>query len=115
MDRRKKAFYILSLSACIIFYLIFALVDGPVICVDSQSYISMDITREPLYPAFLALLRMVPGATADFAGIPAYLYLAVYIQSIVWGFATWLLGKTAGEIYAGIAFRSDKNTESFFD
>ena len=113
MDRRKKAFYILSLSACIIFYLIFALVDGPVICVDSQSYISMDITREPLYPAFLALLRMVPGATADFAGIPAYLYLAVYIQSIVWGFATWLLGKTAGEIYAGIAFRSDKNTESF--
>ena len=76
MDRRKKAFYILSLSACIIFYLIFALVDGPVICVDSQSYISMDITREPLYPAFLALLRMVPGATADFAGIPAYLYLA---------------------------------------
>ena len=112
MDRRKKAFYILSLSACIFFYLIFALVDGPVICVDSQSYISMDITREPLYPTFLALLRMLPGATADFAGIPAYLYIAVYIQSIVWGFATWLLGKTVGEIYAGITPGAAKSKES---
>lgn len=53
------------LAASFLFYLLFPLLDGPVWCVDSASYVTMDISREPLYPTFLALARNISGG-----GIP---------------------------------------------
>lgn len=47
------------LAVSFLFYLMFPLYDGPVWCVDSASYVSMNISREPLYPTFLALVRKV--------------------------------------------------------
>ena len=47
----------------------------------------MHITREPLYPAFLALCR----AWAKVCGIDA-LMIAVLVQSILAGTATWFAG-----------------------
>ncbi|MCM1040111.1 MAG: hypothetical protein NC434_12390 [Ruminococcus sp.] len=43
------------LAVCLLFYLLFPFFDGPIWCVDSASYVYMDISREPLYPTFLAL------------------------------------------------------------
>lgn len=69
------------------FYLFFALFDGAVICVDSPSYIEMNIAREPLYPMFLAFFRtLFSGCSSDF-----YLTVAVIIQSILAAFASWSL------------------------
>lgn len=52
------------LAASCLFYLMFPLVDGPVWCVDSASYVSMDISREPLYPTFLALMQKIASGGA---------------------------------------------------
>lgn len=74
------------LAASLLFYLFFAVYDGAVICVDSPSYIYMDISREPLYPLFLALLRSVFSGQGDF-----YLSAAVFFQSLLAAFAAWSL------------------------
>lgn len=42
-------------------YIGFALIDGPVWCRDSNSYATMDYTREPIYPTFLWLMRTLFG------------------------------------------------------
>ncbi|MCM1175716.1 MAG: hypothetical protein NC341_11800 [Blautia sp.] len=54
------------MGVCLLFYLFFPLCDGPVWCVDSMSYASMDISREPLYPVFLALMNVVRGGVWKF-------------------------------------------------
>ena len=41
----------------LIFYVVFAFVDGVTWCADSNSYLEMHDCREPLYPTLLALLR----------------------------------------------------------
>lgn len=75
------------LAVCLIFYLLFPMIDGPVWCVDSASYVTMDISREPLYPVFLAFTRMCTGGSE--AGS---LMLAVVLQSILAGFSAWFAG-----------------------
>ncbi len=75
------------LFVCIGFYLLFPLTDGPVWCVDSGGYVSMHITREPLYPSFLALCRVIAKVLRTDA-----LLVAVLIQSLLAGFVTWLAG-----------------------
>lgn len=68
-----------------IFYLFFAIYDGAVICVDSPSYIDMDISREPIYPLFLAILRsLFSHFDADF-----YLTVAAILQSMLAAFSAW--------------------------
>lgn len=74
------------LAAALLFYLFFAVYDGAVICVDSPSYINMDISREPFYPLFLALLRSVFSGQGDF-----YLTAAAFLQSILAAVAAWSL------------------------
>ena len=93
MERNKKDFrktdkweYAL-LGGCIAFYLLFPLVDGPVWCVDSAGYVSMHITREPLYPVFLALCRGIAGL----CGMDA-LMIAVLLQSLLAAAAAWSVG-----------------------
>ena len=45
----------------LIFYLFFFFLDGAVLHADSFSYVNMDISREPVYPLFLAFLRGIFG------------------------------------------------------
>ncbi len=83
MDKRKVV-SIATLVSSLLFYVIFAIVDGAVICADSPSYINMSISREPLYPTFLAILRSVFGVTGD-----TYLYAVAIVQCILAGICTW--------------------------
>ncbi len=68
------------------FYVAFAIIDGAVICVDSPSYIEMSISREPLYPTYLALFRAIFGSGGN-----TYLNAAAIGQCILAGFCTWTL------------------------
>lgn len=84
------------LGVCLLFYLLFPIFDGPVWCKDSLSYSGMDISREPLYPMFLALMKVQMGAEISESGMMA----AVVVQSLIAGFATW---------YAGYMIKKTKN------
>lgn len=94
-NKRKKPdiWNCVLLCACIVFYLLFPLLDGPVWCVDSEGYATMHITREPLYPTFLALCRGIARfIDAD------YLMIAVVLQSLLAAVTTWFLGRTVWEV-----------------
>lgn len=75
------------LLVCLAFYLFFPFYDGPVWCKDSMSYATMSISREPLYPTFLWILRKLFGEEG-------YLMPAVLIQSVLAAYATWKLSVT---------------------
>lgn len=85
-----------ALAVCIGFYMIFPLMDGPVWCVDSREYVTMGITREPLYPSFLALCRGIAGVIGADA-----LMVAVVLQSLLAGIAAWYAGYTVWRIKNG--------------
>lgn len=92
---KKIKFWDLALLCISIgFYLLYPLLDGPVWCADSGGYVSMHITREPLYPTFLALCRGMAGVLRVDA-----LMITVVLQSVLAGFTAW---------YAGIAIRDMK-------
>ena len=103
-------------------YIGFALIDGPVWCRDSNSYATMDYTREPIYPTFLWLMRKLFGEnvmvhgwdlTDRFGGKapamePLYLMAVIVVQSILAAVTVWLLSKLCYEIggklrYAALA------------
>ena len=75
------------LIVCVGFYLFFPFYDGPVWCVDSPSYATMSISREPLYPTFLWIFRKLFGESG-------YLLPVVLVQSIIAAYATWKLAVT---------------------
>lgn len=81
---KNKIFSISVLFVSLLFYLFFAFYDGAVICVDSPSYINMHISREPLYPLFLALLRALFSGQGSL-----YLTAAAFLQSILAAIAAW--------------------------
>lgn len=86
-SKKETIWNVCLLAVCILFYLLFPLCDGPVWCKDSESYVSMDISREPLYPLFLALCRICTGYSET-----GSLMAAVVIQSIIAGFTAWYAG-----------------------
>lgn len=88
MNRIEKylKFDTVLLIISVAFYMFFALFDGIVICADSPSYITMDISREPLYPLFLACLRVIFGAEGQ-----TYLYVAVVLQSLLAAWAAYCI------------------------
>lgn len=88
----------------VIFYVGFALVDGPVWAKDSASYTGMTIGREPVYPLFLAFFRMIFGEEAGRNGLSAYLFPAVIVQSLVNAYAVWVLVKA---VLNGVAGESE--------
>lgn len=57
----KKKKSLLCLIANLVIYIGFAILDGPVWCRDSESYVSMNPMREPLYCSFLWLMRKLFG------------------------------------------------------
>ena len=91
-----ESFRILSFVLPLIFYIGLLVVDGPVWCVDSPSYTSMDFSREPVYPLFLLLFRKV-FELFDFCGkmygLDSYLFVAVLVQSLLWVYVTYRLAK----------------------
>ncbi|WP_074889074.1 hypothetical protein [Butyrivibrio proteoclasticus] len=93
LNDKKLIFLYLILP--LVFFMGLAVLDGTVWCVDSQSYVSMDFTREPVYPLFLLGIRKV-FEFFDFAGQmygqPSYLFCAVIIQSLLWVYTTARLG-----------------------
>lgn len=86
-EKKRDKWDICLLAAALGFYLFFAFYDGPVWCKDSLSYATMDLTREPLYPAFLWIFRRIFGEEA-------YLMPVVIVQSILAAYATWKLAVT---------------------
>lgn len=87
-------FRVLTFVLLTVYFVGIALVDGPVWCVDSPSYTSMDFSREPVYPLFLLGLRSlfeVLGLTGQLYDLPSYLTAAVILQSMLWVFAIWYL------------------------
>lgn len=85
--RKTSIFSIVLLMGSLLFYLFFAFYDGAVICVDSPSYIGMESSREPLYPALLAFLRWIfKHAQEDF-----YLEVVVFLQSILAAIAAFMM------------------------
>ncbi len=93
--KHQKNLILLYVILPFLFFMGMAVYDGTVWCVDSPSYVSMDFTREPVYPLFLLGIRRV-FEFFDFAGQmygqPSYLFCAVIIQSLLWVYATARLG-----------------------
>lgn len=89
MKKKVDIYTITSLTFCFSFYLFFAFFDGPVICVDSPSYINMQSSREPLYPLLLAFARGI------FRYFPEdfYLKFIVLLQSLLAAVAAFVLTK----------------------
>ncbi len=81
----NRFFSYLLLAIALLIYLFFAFYDGVVICVDSPSYISMDLSREALYPSLLALFRAIFGEGT------LYLQMIVLLQSLLAAIAAWSL------------------------
>ena len=94
MQDKEKRWEIGLLGFCLLFYLIFPFLDGPVWCVDSNSYAAMDITREPLYPTFLWVFRRMFGEGN-------YLMPVVAVQSVLGAYAAWKLAVTVKEYKEG--------------
>ena len=90
----KKKTEIILFFICAGFYLLFPLLDGPVWCVDSGSYATMHISREPLYPTFLWIFRKLFGEEG-------YLLPVVLVQSLVAAYAAWKLALTIKEAAGG--------------
>ena len=82
----RKVISIITLLSAVAFYVAFAIIDGAVICVDSPGYIEMSISREPLYPLYLAFFRLIFGSTGD-----TYLLVAAIGQCLLAGLCTWSL------------------------
>lgn len=82
----KKVISIITFVSAVAFYVAFAIIDGAVICVDSPGYIEMSISREPLYPSYLAFFRLVFGSAGE-----TYLLAAAIGQCLIAGLCTWSL------------------------
>ena len=80
-DKQIQMFVMLSALTCLFFYLMFPIIDGVVICKDSPSYMTMDFSREPFYPMFLLLIRMIFGAER-------YTFPVVLLQSVLAAYAS---------------------------
>ena len=100
-DKGTGAFELLSFVLLMVFFLGIGFLDGPEWCVDTPSYVSMDFSREPVYPLFLMGLRRLfesMNVTAQPYGLPAYLTLAMVLQSLLWVVAIHRLGTYIFEI-----------------
>ena len=81
----NKAWWRMIGALLILLYLAFALIDGPRTYPDSESYMTMSLAREPMYPLFLGLLRLLFGRWGE----GAWLYSTVVAQSLLAAWAAW--------------------------
>ena len=121
--RVKEHWSPLILFANLAAYIGFALIDGPVWCRDSNSYATMDYTREPIYPTFLWLMRKIFGENVMVYGWdltdrlggkapamePFYLMAVIVVQSILAAVTVWLLSKLCYEINGKLRYAAAAN------
>lgn len=121
--RVKEHWSLLILFANLAAYIGFALIDGPVWCRDSNSYATMDYTREPIYPTFLWLMRKLFGENMMVHGWdltdrlggkapamePLYLMAVIVVQSILAAVTVWLLSKLCYEISGKLRYAAAAN------
>ena len=121
--RIKEHWSPLILFANLAAYIGFALIDGPVWCRDSNSYATMDYTREPVYPTFLWLMRKLFGENMMVHGWdltdrlggkapamePLYLMAVIVVQSILAAVTVWLLSKLCYEISGKLRYAAAAN------
>lgn len=79
----KKKIYDYLLLIPFVFYLFFAIYDGAIWCDDTPHYVYMSTVIEPLYPTFIALIRLLFSFTGD------YLLIVAIIQSLLLAYAIW--------------------------
>ena len=79
----------------ILFYLAFALYDGPHTYPDSASYLEMDFSREPMYPLFLWVIRLACGSRGDTA-----LQVTVILQSLIAAWSALAFARTVSELFS---------------
>ena len=92
MQKKYRLYNLILFAVCLGFYLFFAFYDKVIICVDSPSYIDMYLSREPFYPTFLAINRMI-------FGIDTYLMVVVIEQSILAAVAAYAVGVFVGKYF----------------
>ena len=80
----------------ILFYLAFAFYDGPNRYNDSGGYMTMDISREPMYPLFLWAVRLIFGGLGE----TGWLRAAVVLQSLIAAFAALFFVRTISESFS---------------
>ena len=71
------------LGVSILFFCFWFFFDGIRIAVDAGSYENFSMSREPLYPVFLAIFRNIFGQE--------YYAVIGFVQSILWAFSIWYL------------------------
>lgn len=82
---------------CLFFGALFIL--GPGIYPDSQTYIIMQAGREPVYPLFLAVFRLVFGWLPVLKGAEGYLWVVALVQSIIALVSCLCLTKTVSDLF----------------
>ena len=75
---KKRSFWLALGFALAAFYVCAALLEGYRLYPDSQSYLDMDLSREPLYSLFLALMRLLFGR----GGEPFFLQATVIVMIV---------------------------------
>lgn len=106
-----EAFKLLSFALLTIYFVGIALFDGPVWCADTESYVEMSFSREPLYPLFLLGCRKLFEAlkiTVTIHDYPAYLTLVVILQSLLWVYAAFHLGNFILNTTSGLGEKKSK-------
>lgn len=88
--RKQNRESIIILIVSVLFHLLWVVIDGVEIRVDSASYINMVMSREPVYPIFLALNRSIFGEEG-------YLMVVVVLQALLGAYATWRIAQLVGE------------------
>ena len=79
-----------------LFYVLFAIYDGPRLFDDSYGYINMSLAREPIYSIFLYVIRnifILPKSDS-------YLYIVIILQGILAAYTTYSLTR-----YLSIEFK----------
>ena len=92
----KNGWWLLIGLLLIAFYMAFAVLDGPHRYADSSSYISMSISREPMYGLFLGLFRMTFGRWGE----DVWLYAAVMAQSLIAALSALYFTKTLSRLFS---------------
>lgn len=80
MKNKNKKLLLLILP--FVFFIFFSFYDGVILCVDTNTYINLDISREPIYPLFLLLLKTIFGNDI-------YLTIAVLLQGLLMAYAVY--------------------------
>ena len=91
----KRSFWIGLALALAAFYVFAAMLEGYRLYPDSYSYISMDLSREPMYAVFLALMRRLFG----WGGEDFWLQAAAVAQSLLTAWAGWYFTRRFTELF----------------